>query len=298
MTAEPFGVKALTTASLVATALAYRSIRKKSLTKSGATAGFVVGFAMVATGMRGLILFYFYQVGTWATRYKMTRKIQLDGSVQEAAVRGAGQVLCVSVLATVLSLWHAVVCGVERPVDFHSEEVQLASSLTCGILAHHATSLADTLASEMGILAKGSPVLITRPWQRVPAGTNGGVTMEGTLWSLLGGILIGCFYVATDAASGTLPVNGVATIAFGGVCGVIGSMVDSLVGASLQATYYDIDEKKVYHADAVAASSSSTIKHICGLDILTNEQVNLISVVATTYIGGWVLGPWFFPLFQ
>ena len=280
-----------------ATLLAVRAIRKKTLTKSGAVAGFTVGFLMVSTGLRGMILFYFYQVGSMATKFKKSRKAELDGTVDESAVRGARQVLSVSILATLLSLYHAVVCGAERPIDFQSGAA--ASCLTCGILAHHATCLADTLASEMGILASRPPVLITRPWRTVPAGTNGGVTLNGLAWSAVGGMLVGLFYAATDLASGTQPVNACAMLGFGMVCGIIGSLLDSVAGALLQATYFDAEQKRVFHADSFLREKppSLTVKHVCGADILNNEQVNLLSVAVTTYVGGWALGPWFFASF-
>lgn len=74
-------------------------------------------------------------------------------------------------------------------IDFNSNS--FASSLACALIAYHSTNLADTMASELGILAKGvGPILITSG-KRVPKGTNGGVTLLGTGCSLLGGCIIG-----------------------------------------------------------------------------------------------------------
>lgn len=303
---EPFGSHALITALVASSLLAVRATRKKTLTRAGSFTGFIVGFLMVSTGMRGMILFYFYQLGSMATKYKKTIKSHKDATILHSAVRGPGQVLSVSALATVLSLWHAIQYGKERPVCFENDTTTstsentfaaAASCVTCGILAHHATSLADTLASELGILATRPPVLITRPWKTVPAGTNGGITLNGLFWSIVGGIVIGIFYVLTDYGMGTLPINAIATISFGGSCGLLGSLLDSLVGALLQATYFDTDEKKVYHADGATRRPATSLKLICGVNVLTNEQVNLASVAVTTYIGGWILGPWFYSKF-
>lgn len=55
---------------------------------------------------------------------------------------------------------------------------------------HFATSLGDTLASELGILAKTSPVSILT-FKKVPPGTNGGITVPGLVWSALGGTIMG-----------------------------------------------------------------------------------------------------------
>jgi uncharacterized protein (TIGR00297 family) len=291
MAVKPFGFTAVSTGLTVAVLLSWRSRQKRTLSKSGAVAGFVVGLVIVSTGMRGLILFYFYQLGTWATKYKLQQKMKLDGTVEEGAERGATQVLCVSIIALSLSLIHAIYCGPELSIDFSlSKNQSLASHLTCGIIAHHSTSLADTLASEMGILAKKSPFLITRPWKRVPPGTNGGITVTGLLWSLVGGFLIGVLYVITDWVGGTLPVHTIATVSFASICGLLGSLLDSFLGAVAQITCYETQMKKVVHA----SRGGHAIQPICGTNLLTNEQVNLVSTALITLLGGWLLAPIFF----
>jgi uncharacterized membrane protein len=202
-------------------------------------------------------------------------------------------------LAVLLSLIHAVYCGTEKAIHFdeyessqRQEDFYLASCLTCGIVAHHATCLADTLASELGILSKTPPVLVTKPWQHVPSGTNGGVTVMGFVWSALGGFVIGASTILLDFMSGISPLNPCAMILFGTTCGLVGSLVDSILGATVQQTYWDPDTKLVYQADDEYKPASA--KLITGFDILNNEQVNLVSVAVTTALGGWLLGPLFF----
>jgi uncharacterized membrane protein len=51
--------------------------------------------------------------------------------------------------------------------------------------------MGDTLASETGILAKKHPRLILPPFRQVPPGTNGGLSLQGTFGSLVGGALMG-----------------------------------------------------------------------------------------------------------
>lgn len=297
---KPFGVKATIVATVVATLLSYRAaIRKKSLTKGGAVAAFAVGFlSLWAAGLRGFNLLVFYQIGTMATKYKKEIKLQIDGTLANSKnasgnvqARGPGQVLACSLIAVILGIIHGYECGEERPIDFVNE--RLASSLTCGMLAHHATCLADTLASELGILSKSRPVLVTQPWRTVPTGTNGGITRMGCFWSVLGGFLIGLSTILFDWMAGNLSISAVLPIlTFTSTCGLVGSLIDSVLGATLQQTFYDPDTKRVYQEDDKQKPASA--KCLIGMNVLTNEQVNLASVAVTTGLGGWILGPMIF----
>lgn len=286
---DPFGVKTTPLAIVVALTLAVRAQRKKTLTPSGAIAGCAVGFLIVATGLRGFVLLFFYQIGSAATKYKKSIKEQRDATIAGHAARGPTQVLAVSITPVALSLLHVIYCGPEQAIDFHSS--QLASCLTCSILSHHATGLADTLASELGILSSEIPILITQPWRRVPAGTNGGITMMGTVVSLVGGAIIGLLTVAMDFLSGIPPLNVLPMIVLGASTGLIGSLLDSLIGATLQSSLYDEERKLVYHANSDNLPPTTTIS---GVNLLTNEQVNFVSSVISGLLGGWVLGPWIF----
>lgn len=140
---DPFAPKTCVIATAAATLLAWRARRRKSLTTAGAATGFVVGFLLVATGLRGFCLFGFYQLGSMATSYKASYKVTVDATAAHAGQRGSMQVLCVSIVAVVLSLQHAWYFGAERAIDFTASAGP--SRLTTAILAHHAVSLADTL---------------------------------------------------------------------------------------------------------------------------------------------------------
>lgn len=50
--------------------------------------------------------------------------------------------------------------------------------------------MGDTLASELGILS-GSPPRLVTTFERVPPGTNGAMSLGGTLASIVGGAIVG-----------------------------------------------------------------------------------------------------------
>jgi len=288
-------------ATAMSSFLSLRAYKRKSLTSGGSVAAFAVAFLLVATGLRGLNLLTFYFVSIKATKYKKEYKATIDGTIasnEGSTTRGTSQVLACSLVATILSLVHAFYCGAERAVVFDDSSILLSSQLTCGIIAHHATCLADTLASEMGILSKSSPRLITQPWKRVPSGTNGGVTLAGFFWSGMGGAIIGVSTILFDFLSGIqTESSGVMyafrIILFSITCGLLGSVLDSLLGATVQQSYFDPDTKMVYQEEDRRPKTASLVVSQ-SLNLLTNELVNLVSVVATTFLGGWIVAPFFF----
>lgn len=91
------------------------------------------------------------------------------------------------------------------------------------MMAAMAEATADTLSSEIGQVLGGVPRLITTGGA-VPAGTDGAVSLVGTLAGCMGAAMV----VAVGAAVTPLSRSG-ALIAGG--AGVVGLWIDSLLGA-------------------------------------------------------------------
>ena len=172
----------------------------KWLTAGGAAAALAVGAATIlGTGWRGLLLLLaFFVSGSLLTR--------------GGGRRNARQVLAnggVAAVAALLGSWPAFAGAV-------------------------AAAAADTWATEIGAHSPTPPRLMTSG-APVPPGANGGVTLLGTAGGVLGAAVIAALaWLLGPRAGGpgsTHP-GGLAAVVAG--AGVLGMLVDSLLGATLQ----------------------------------------------------------------
>ncbi len=95
-----------------------------------------------------------------------------------------------------------------------------------GFLGSVSTALADTLASEVGVLSKRTR-LITK-WEKVEPGTNGAVSPLGTLLSAVGAGIIAVMGYLLLGINPLAPFLG----------GFLGCQIDSLLGATLERKGY------------------------------------------------------------
>ncbi len=130
---------------------------------------------------------------------------------------------------------------------------------------HFACCLGDTLASELGILSRGRPRLITT-LQKVPPGTNGAMSVGGTIASVVGGAIVGLLAGVTLLLEnkGCSAGNVVESVGWGIFGGGFGSLVDSFLGATVQETRYS-------QAKGVVVAEGGTV--VAGWNVLSNNQV-------------------------
>eukprot|EP00741_Cyanophora_paradoxa_P016424 tig00020912_g15859.t1 len=272
-------------ALVLATFAARRGYKKRSLDLSGAVGAFIVGLVSFVASVRfGVALLAFFFSASKATRVGAERKKKLDAEYKEGGQRNWVQVLANSFAATAASLAYLYVTGGrDSPLlEFGPGANPLPSLLALAVLGHYACCCGDTYSSELGILSRGSPRLVTT-WRRVPPGTNGGVTVAGTLAAAGGGLIVGVsFYLAAifSCAAGADCSAAAAAVQWqvpllGLAGGLLGSFIDSLLGATFQ--YSGWDEK----AGRVVNSPAHATKRLCGYNILDNHQVNFVSSVLT-----------------
>src|SRR5215208_2415028 len=163
---------------ILATVVTYLSYRAHSLNKSGAFAATLVG--TIIFGLGGLqwtiLLLLFFITSSGLSRAFKKRKQGLNEKFSKGNERDAGQVFGNGGLATLFVLVHALYP--ESTVGW------------VGFAAALAAVNADTWATELGVLNPTPPRLITDLGKRVEKGTSGGVSLFGTLASLLGAFVI------------------------------------------------------------------------------------------------------------
>ena len=95
------------------------------------------------------------------------------------------------------------------------------------LLGATAAATADTWATEIGMMA-GAPVRLLPSLRRVPRGTSGAVSIPGLAASIAGAVLIAAAALPFTRMAGTTMALAVIT------GGVVGALVDSLLGALVQ----------------------------------------------------------------
>ncbi|KAJ3056562.1 Transmembrane protein 19 [Rhizophlyctis rosea] len=287
---------ALTACSL----LAYHGIRKKSLSKSGSAAAFLVGLITFShpNNVFAVILIVFYLSSSRLTKYKAQRKQQLEEDFKVGGQRTATQVLSNGLTGTFVAFahWAVVPPDLEPPLCLGgSTELQkFHTILILAYMGHYACCNGDTWASELGILSTRPPILITT-LKEVPRGTNGGVSPFGLAASLLGGLTIGVvaattlFFTDTHCTT-SLVSRSLFLCGAGAALGLTGSLIDSLLGATLQKSVYNTATKQITpdFRNLKPGEKVTDLKHISGIAVLDNHQVNFISSWLTAALAAFV----------
>ncbi len=242
----------------VAASIAAAAFALGALSPGGAAGAWVVG--TVTFGLGGLtpavLLVLFFVSSSVVSRLGGVRKREVAAAFSKGHRRDLGQALANGGAAAVCSLL----------LGLTGNGIWLAAAV--GALA---AANADTWATELGVLSRERPRLITSG-VRVEAGTSGGVSGVGTLAAVAGAALIG--------ASAVLLEKQPILLLAGLLGGLGGTLLDSLLGATVQAMYF---------CPACQRATERHPRHSCGgptqplrgLPWLNNDAVNL----AATLVG-------------
>lgn len=260
------------------------ALRRGSISASGAVVGLLFAFILsVASHTFFASLVAFFLAGSRATRFRAKRKSQFEADhVEGEGNRTWVQVLCNAGIGTQLALVYLLDCGSgERPIDFNRD--YHGSWLAMGVMSSLACSSGDTLASELGsVLGTEQPRLITTG-RKVPRGTNGGVTVVGFVMSFVGGAIVGLGYwtvlwltAPATHSWATSPAQW-PIVWVGGLAGLFGSLVDSVLGATVQWSGETPDGK-------IVEMPGERVAYISGSRFLNNHSVNMFAGIVTAMV--------------
>jgi len=195
-------------------ALAGLALVARGVDRSGALAGVALGTTLWAfLGWRGfLLLFAFFALGTAATKFRYAEKAAAQLAQPKGGRRGARNAIAKTTVPALAALFAATT---GQPVLF-----------ALAVAGAFATAAADTCSSEIG-QAVGRRTYLVTTLRPVPRGTEGAVSLEGTLAGLAAALLVG----ALGTWCGLYPPLGVAAVV---VAAMAATTLESVAGATLE----------------------------------------------------------------
>jgi uncharacterized protein (TIGR00297 family) len=223
----------MVTALFLAAAIGIISYRFHFLSPSGSIATFLLAVLIYGIGgwMWTFPILTFFIASSLLSKFGKSRKKKLENIFDKTDKRDAGQVAANGGVAGLLILlWY-----------FFPDRQELYYYF----LASVAAVTADTWGTEIGTLMNGKPRSIIS-FRKVEVGTSGAVSAAGLLGGAFGAALI----AVSSMLFSSVPVSGWMTISII-AAGVIGSLADSILGATFQAQYRTqegkLTEKTVVH---------------------------------------------------
>lgn len=264
-------VENIVTAFLISVVITALALWRGSLSRSGAGGALLVGTLTFGLGgwVWGVLLGIFFVSSSLLSHFREADKKEAAEKFDKGHTRDIGQALANGGLGAALAVFSVV----------NPEGIWFPFFI--GVMA---TVTADTWATELGTLSKRPPRLITTG-KVVAVGSSGGISVLGTMVSLVGGAVIGGSAGILDAQLPLLPA-----LLLGSIGGLAGSLFDSLLGATVQQIYYcDVCQKDTERKIHKCGHATRPWR---GWAWLNNDLVNLLASIAGGLVAvglAWVL---------
>jgi uncharacterized protein (TIGR00297 family) len=257
---------------LLAILIAVVAWRGGSLSKSGAWAAVVTGGLIFGMGgfRWAILLLAFFISSSVLSRAFSKRKANLAEKFSKGSQRDWGQVLANGSLGALLAVGNFILPDHEW--------------LWLAFAGAMAAVNADTWSTELGVLSLVPPRMITTG-QKVERGTSGAITLLGIMAAVGGAGLIGIAAVIFPVSQSWLSRLGIILLG-----GLVGSLFDSVLGATVQAIYWcpTCQKETERHPTHTCGSLTSQVR---GWSWINNDMVNfacsLMGVIVAA--GLWLL---------
>ncbi|MFH0835840.1 MAG: DUF92 domain-containing protein [Candidatus Micrarchaeota archaeon] len=263
---------------IVTLVIAIYAFKKSQLTAGGTIAALLLGFIVFTFGgwtWLALMAVFFISAGV-LTRFKASQKKEAYEEFAKGGERDFWQVFANGALPALIALFH---------------QLYPSPAVFAAFVAVVATATADTWATEIGILG-GKPFMLTT-FKRVRIGSSGAVSLRGLGAALIGALLIAVAAILLNSVNNLLStgfagevlvqqfVGGEKFILFIAIGGLLGSLVDSMLGATVQGGYYCPDCKK--ETERVVHKCGCKTKQVRGWKAIDNDVVNFLSALAAGF---------------
>ena len=241
------------------------ALKKQSLDISGAIAAVVMGVIVLwCTQLEGFLLLLLFFVGSNVVG-RLSKRIRQQtlgekAIEQKGSKRDVMQVLANGLMASIGALmWYCT--------------GKLGSLILFGAAIAEATS--DTFAGEVGRLSKKPPVSI-RTLTPVPKGLSGGVTLLGTAGAFISSLVIALAWFIFFGEYCSSVSQGLLALTVVCITGFMGCIIDSYLGACVQAHYKDPDTGELTEKEY---KNGIKLELVQGIRWVDNDMVNLLSNV-------------------
>ncbi|MBX2865917.1 MAG: TIGR00297 family protein [Leptolyngbyaceae cyanobacterium MAG.088] len=200
---------------------------KKLLTPMGNLHAWVLG--VILWGCLGwqayFVTLVYFAAGSAVTKVGFAEKEAAGIAEDRGGVRGPGNVWGSALTAAICALlvW---LTGLTSISLMGLSQNQVTQLLILGFVASLSTKLSDTSATEIG-KAYGQRTFLITTLQSVPRGTEGAVSLEGTLAGVVGSLIL----AVAAWGIGFIPVVGVVICA---IAAFIATTIESLIGATIE----------------------------------------------------------------